>query len=150
MREDKGHAVSDAVRAVGKPAREESMSEHESQAKGGQIESDVRPRLTKEGLTSYFQQFLGGDRGEASADVLSDLCLNVQYETEQRLKEKWLPIETAPKDGTNFLACSSASSVFLAHYANGVVDSSDWTDADGYLARYATHWMPLPERPEEI
>lgn len=58
--------------------------------------------------------------------------------------ERWLPIDTAPKDGTNFLACSPASSVFLAHYANGVVDSSDWTDGDGYKERHATHWMPLP------
>jgi hypothetical protein len=59
----------------------------------------------------------------------------------------WLPIESAPKDGTNFLACSSASSVFLAHYANGIVDSSDWTDGGGYQHRHATHWMKLPEPP---
>jgi hypothetical protein len=102
-----------------------------------------KSRFTKEGLLSYFQQFLDGERGLASAEVLADLCLNVQYETEKRLRT-WRPINTAPKDGTNFLACSSASSVFFAHWANGVVDSSNWSDERGYAARYATHWMPLP------
>jgi hypothetical protein len=42
-------------------------------------------RLTKEGLRAYFIDFLGGERGEASADVLSDVCLLVQSETERRL-----------------------------------------------------------------
>jgi hypothetical protein len=60
---------------------------------------------------------------------------------------EWQPIETAPKDGTNFLACSEASSVFLAHYANGIVDSSSWGDDYGYMERRATHWMPLPAPP---
>jgi hypothetical protein len=61
--------------------------------------------------------------------VLHELC------------REWQPIETCPKSGLNFLACSPASSVF---YANGVVDSSDWSDDGGYRERYATHWMPLP------
>ena len=59
----------------------------------------------------------------------------------------WLPIETVPKDGTNFLACSEASSVFYAHWANGVVDSSSWNDDTGYSGRRATYWMPLPPPP---
>lgn len=46
----------------------------------------AKGRFTKEGLLSYFRQFLGGDIGVASAEVLADLCLNVQYETEERLK----------------------------------------------------------------
>lgn len=62
------------------------MSEHESQAKGGQVEDVVRPRLTKEGLLAYFRQFLGGDRGDASAEVLADLCLNVQHKTERHTR----------------------------------------------------------------
>lgn len=61
--------------------------------------------------------------------------------------EDWRPIETAPKDGTNFLACSPASSVFYAHWANGVVDSSSWMDEFGYQGRHATVWQPLPEPP---
>lgn len=59
----------------------------------------------------------------------------------------WRPIATAPQDGTSYLAASAASSVFLAHYANGVIDSSSWTDEGGYEPRHATHWMPLPPPP---
>jgi hypothetical protein len=61
----------------------------------------------------------------------------------------WRPIETAPKNGINFLAASPASSVFFAHWANGVVDSSSWNGDGGYQGRYATHWMPLPSPPNE-
>lgn len=56
----------------------------------------------------------------------------------------WQPIETAPRNGTSFLACSAASSVFFAHWANGVVDGTSWTDEGGYEGRHATHWQPLP------
>jgi hypothetical protein len=62
----------------------------------------------------------------------------------RRSAGQWWPIESCPRDGTNFLACSTASSVFFAHYANGVVDSSDYSEDGGYRARHATHWMPLP------
>ena len=61
-----------------------------------------------------------------------------------REQVEWQPIETAPRDGTSFLACSSASSVFLAHWANGVVDDSSYSDDTGYLERYATDWQHLP------
>lgn len=57
----------------------------------------------------------------------------------------WQPIETCPKDGTCFLACSEASSVFWAHWANGVVDGTDYNGDDGgYRERHASYWMPVP------
>jgi hypothetical protein len=59
----------------------------------------------------------------------------------------WQPIESAPRTGLCFLAASTASSVFLAHWANGVVDSSSWNEDAGYQERYATHWQPLPLPP---
>lgn len=60
-------------------------------------------------------------------------------------QSQWLPIESCPRNGLNFLACSPASSVFLAHWANGIVDSSFYIEETGYQSRYATHWMPLPD-----
>lgn len=70
---------------------------------------------------------------------------SVRHPVEQEQREHgWMPIESAPRDGRNFLACSEASSVFYAHWANGVVDSADWTDETGYRARHATHWQLLP------
>ncbi len=62
-----------------------------------------------------------------------------------REEAEWQPMETVPKDGTSFLACSHASSVFLARWANGVVDGSSYSDDTGYLERYATRWRALPE-----
>lgn len=59
----------------------------------------------------------------------------------------WQPIETCPRNGLNFLAASTASSVFFAHWANGLVDSSSWTEDGGYASRHATHWQPLPPPP---
>jgi Protein of unknown function (DUF551) len=61
----------------------------------------------------------------------------------------WLRIadNPPPTSGANFLACSVASSVFLAHWANGLVDSSSYQDDHGYLVRHATHWQPLPDPP---
>jgi hypothetical protein len=62
----------------------------------------------------------------------------------------WRDIETAPKDGTMFLAfepgCVHVCPIFLAY----------WTP-QGLLSRYngslgnprpPTHWMPLPAPPE--
>ncbi len=63
----------------------------------------------------------------------------------------WLPIESAPRDGSWFLG-------FVCHQAEvvswfpGVEDVADWEpcwqNRDGML-RYAvvTHWQPLPTAP---
>lgn len=62
---------------------------------------------------------------------------------------KWQTIETAPKDGSEILAISTAHKgpLILAwrHY-NGCWGWRDW-DWDLHLASNVTHWMPLPEPP---
>lgn len=50
--------------------------------------------FNKNGLLEYFQQFLGGDVGPARAEVLADICLLVQSETEKRIEKQFEPIET--------------------------------------------------------
>jgi hypothetical protein len=45
-------------------------------------------RLTKEGLTAYFQQFeLEGGRVQMRVEVLVDLVLGVQHEADRRVRE---------------------------------------------------------------
>ena len=60
----------------------------------------------------------------------------------------WKPIETAPDDGSSFLACCDGEYITVCRY--------DWLDEGEVIvcawdmSRYgkATHWMPLPEPPD--
>ena len=68
---------------------------------------------------------------------------------------EWQPIETAPKDGTLFLACN----VNPAHQISCVIywdfgapamniDGSWRTSMHDAIGERFTHWMPLPEPPQ--
>jgi hypothetical protein len=68
---------------------------------------------------------------------------------------KWLPIETAPKDGTDFLACTEHRDIGVAswqvyeaceHYPREA--RFEWA-GEGHEATTITHWMPLPEPPQQ-
>lgn len=64
---------------------------------------------------------------------------------------KWMPIDTAPKDGTKFLAWW-AHSAHSCRWGSGPYDRKTKTYVGGWsigMARDAkpTHWMPLPEPP---
>lgn len=87
----------------------------------------------------------------------------------------WLPIETAPKDGTELLAWREDAGVFIVRWTaplyfmsdseinvvseggddTGWLEQEDWFFADfvsgdrleGDLV--PTHWMPLPEAPNK-
>lgn len=54
----------------------------------------------------------------------------------------WQPIETAPKDGTDFLATDGKTVVYCIW--SGTICAFDWKDAS-----QPTHWMPLPAPPTE-
>lgn len=56
---------------------------------------------------------------------------------------QWLPIETAPKDGTNVLVVEDGN-VLVASYINGY----GWDIYPGQLIN-PTHWQPLPQVPGE-
>ena len=68
----------------------------------------------------------------------------------------WQPIETAPKDGTEVLVFWPywSRKPFIAFYSG---DVGGWdgerclspTHCEAYAERAPTHWMPLPEPPEE-
>lgn len=57
----------------------------------------------------------------------------------------WLPIESAPKDGTSILVWDGSATI--AHWLG-----DEWVNecSDEYLmVSPVTHWMPLPEPPAE-
>lgn len=76
------------------------------------------------------------------------------------VKLEWQPIETAPKDGTNFLGGRWNTGEFGHVYWSSLVcwwrDSHNgggnvgWVTQPGAFAwNSPTHWMPLPEPPED-
>lgn len=60
----------------------------------------------------------------------------------------WLPIDTAPKDGTEILlACTNVlSDIGLCYWRNDHV-MVGWTWGLGKAFRNPSHWMPLPKLP---
>ena len=63
----------------------------------------------------------------------------------------WMPIETAPRDGTRILLCGPdygtgpGFHLVIGHCEADAWRESGWEDYE-YL-EYATHWMPLPNPP---
>lgn len=65
---------------------------------------------------------------------------------------EWKPINTAPKDGTQFLfnapqmQCGCSIGEFIEGFLCSSFDGrklGDWVTAP-------THWMPLPEPPQDV
>ena len=69
--------------------------------------------------------------------------------------DAWQPIETAPRDGTAYLAYASGLDLWIEnqpdnHYAGEwYFDQSrrQWRGHAHHDAREATNWMPLPKEP---
>lgn len=73
---------------------------------------------------------------------------------------KWQPIETAPKDGTEFIAWCEYDGVYTASYCNitneWVSSWRNWEVMDGVRCSMyyykeltgPTHWQPLPHPPK--
>ena len=61
---------------------------------------------------------------------------------------EWQPIETAPKDGTDFLAYSDACNVYGVAYWNTFHHAGYLVCNDSARDFFnPTHWMPLPPPP---
>jgi hypothetical protein len=56
----------------------------------------------------------------------------------------WRPIETAPRDGSRFLACTS-DDVVMGKFVNGEYVAAD--SFHGNRDTTPTHWAPIPEPP---
>src|SRR5690606_22522039 len=63
--------------------------------------------------------------------------------------DRWMPIESAPKDGTLILAYQESSGgTGVVSWANSPGDGVWLIDAYGAGWMYPTHWMPLPQPPK--
>lgn len=62
---------------------------------------------------------------------------------------EWMPIETAPKDGTRILISSPTDGVLSSHFDGGNWQGRPWRPVRSaeYEASKPTHWMPLPAPP---
>lgn len=81
-------------------------------------------------------------------------------EAERAMSESgWMPIESAPKDGTRFLARFRGETIIAkraAHFGEWVGINITWYDGGVSVTSLRdemgnggpTHWMPLPEPPE--
>jgi hypothetical protein len=79
----------------------------------------------------------------------------------ERERNKWQPLDTAPDDGTEFIAVHS--NIYGTYYSIvkfidgswvGMCDGEKSIECEGeyftdYHLPYFTHWMPLPEAPKE-
>ena len=72
-------------------------------------------------------------------------------------EQKWQPIGTAPKDGTDILLHCKYSKVPLVGFINknGIHANKDFLNTDGDAnvidwidEEFITHWQPLPQPPE--
>jgi len=63
----------------------------------------------------------------------------------------WQLIESAPKDGTMFLAyCPYVKGLATAWWTKSQIGFSGYFETNAaYTSRKFTHWMPLPELPKE-
>jgi hypothetical protein len=59
----------------------------------------------------------------------------------------WQPIETAPRDGSDFLAFLRGMMV-VVFYENNPIHPWQTADGIGYHKDAPTHWLPLPEPPK--
>ena len=57
---------------------------------------------------------------------------------------EWQPIETAPKEETEILTFDALDALIIICVW---WDEMGWVDAQEFLPRQPTHWMPLPSPP---
>lgn len=65
-------------------------------------------------------------------------------------KPKWIPVtESLPDAHKNVLCCGSKGGQFVGWVSNHVANGKALAFVHGGYGRLITHWMPLPEPPEE-
>lgn len=65
--------------------------------------------------------------------------------------DAWMPIETAPKDGTHILTYRKNHAIVETWYQESILGNPVWGGNGWNYAEWdsPTHWMPLPALPKE-
>ena len=61
--------------------------------------------------------------------------------------DQWQPIETAPKDGTLFLAYEKGEEMAVMEWSRRCNSFRVCADTEWFSCLHPTHWMPLPVPP---
>jgi len=86
--------------------------------------------------------YFTGKKADGNYEFIST---HIAWKIWQAARERqWMPIETAPKDGTEIMVISNRGYIHIVTYH----PRAEWysADADQYCGGI-THWMPLPNPP---
>ena len=115
---------------------------------GNEVRMDGEPRtagggsMTKQGAIDYFVF-----RKENGERILSNQCMNAEDCAIKALKfyQGWVSVKSrTPINHDCVLVYSSETGVEMACYET----PGKWVGPDGWVEN-VTHWMPLPEKPED-
>lgn len=97
-----------------------------------------------------FRGFRLSGSAESTAEVRRLLRVEERL-AELEAAQEWMPIESAPRDGTPLLLTSAAHGmlILVGWYDSELEAWSLWPGEKAYGARIgATHWLPLPSPPK--
>ncbi|MDE2430105.1 MAG: hypothetical protein KGM99_15385 [Burkholderiales bacterium] len=97
---------------------------------------------------SIFSFFGWNADSPASAELVERLAQKISAQFDKRMNElrpKWLPIESAPKDGGWIITNSQNKEVIPNYWLGSDIES--W--AKSSFDSPPTHWMPLPAAPAQ-
>lgn len=106
----------------------------------GNIETDY-PKVDREKYPDYQRRF---DRDMDWLETQVEIILSA---LEAQRDDGWQPIETAPKDGTRFLACNSDGLVIIGRMTGASFRNFAADSFVGSNNTTPTKWQPLPPPP---
>ena len=121
--------------------------EHLSVAWNSRASPASVPEVTDGMAIAFHNALTDGAIGQAEVDEIKTglRAALAAAPTPPVSEDHWLPIETAPKDGSKFLAWRRHSTIPLIVFYNAEYDQYECND--GHLVFSITHWMPLPKAP---
>lgn len=111
-------------------------------------------QLKKSGWTSCDSRYIAHEKRAIEAAITALLA------TGEVVVNKWQPIETAPRDGTVFVAVNARGDkwppnpymlCFSTAEAEGITYTAEagWKQVGHDWPSYPTHWQPLPKPPAQ-